>query len=80
MAAKALKPFLSSIDLYFRPRLRLTRPTRLRPINEKDLELASAVLDEIAKADETLRPAVTSIKREMDLLVGKNAMQILREL
>ena len=80
MAAKALKPFLSSLDLYLRPRLRLTRPTRLMPINKKDLELASAVLDEIAKADETLRPAVTSIKREMDMLAGKNVLQILREL
>jgi hypothetical protein len=80
MAAKALKPFVSSVDMYFRPKLRVTRPISLRPINKKDLEQAGKVLDEIAKVDETLRPTVISIKREMDLIAGKSVLQILREL
>jgi len=70
-AVNALNPFIMAIKT-----MDTRKPMRLEKENFKT---AIKVLDILAKTDKELIPAVSRIKQEIPLYVGKNLRQIMRE-
>jgi C1A family cysteine protease len=71
-AVRALEPFIKAVKTV----------DERKPIifKEEHFKAAINVLDELAKADRKLNPAVSRIKQEIPLYMGKNIRQIMREL
>lgn len=71
-AVKALEPFIKAVKT-----VDGRKPMKLE---EDHFKAAIKVLDRLAEADRKLMPAVSRIKQEIPLYVGKNLRQIMREL
>jgi hypothetical protein len=71
-AMRVLKPFIKAVETV----------DQLKPmkLEEKDFNEAIKVLDRLARIDSKLLPAVSRIKEEIPLYVGKSVKEIMREL
>jgi C1A family cysteine protease len=71
-AVKALEPFVKAV--------KSVDERKLITFEEEHFKAAINVLDQLAKADRKLGPAISRIKQEIPQYMGKNLRQIMREL